>query len=177
MSLLNSDLTKEGYNHGIKHAEEGKAKDYTDMASSAKTWLHGNKAMDSYAKAYDTGYDHGLAKKHDVYSPSSSNATSGESMTSGQNIHTLADADAIEDFQAALAQFNRDLMEKTVDLKNFIQSMQQHSWDDENYLEFKQLFSRITHRVEGIEGSVIEQSMLPTLQAHIETIRQAQMKG
>lgn len=98
-------------------------------------------------------------------------------MTSGQNIHTQADADAIAVFQSALAQFNRDLVATTVDLKNFIQSMQHHSWDDENYLEFRQLFSRITHRVEGIEGRVIEQSMLPILQAHIETIRQAQMKG
>lgn len=175
MSILNSDLTKEGYENGINHAEDGKAKDYTGMVSSAKTLLHGSKAMDSYSKGYDTGYDHGLAKKHDVYS--SSNTTSGASMNSGQNIHTLADADAIADFQAALAQFNRDLVEKTVDLKNFILSMQHHSWDDENYLEFRQLFSRMTHRVEGIEGSVIEQSMLPILQEHIEKIRQAQMRG
>lgn len=133
--------------------------------------------MDSYAKAYDTGYDHGLAKKHDVHYPSSSDATSGATMNSGQNIHTLADADAIADFQSALAQFNRDIAERTIDLKKFILSMQNHSWDDENYLEFQQLFSRITHRVEGIEGSVVEQSMLPILQSHIDKIRQAQMKG
>ena len=98
-------------------------------------------------------------------------------MNTGQNIHALADANAISDFYAELSQFKRDFMDKTNDLQNFIISMQSNGWDDENYMQFRQLFSSITHKAAGIETSIIEQSMLPILENHIERIRKAQMKG
>jgi len=177
MSILNADNTKKGYENGLRDATENRAKDYTGLVSSLKSWLLGNKAMDSYVKGYDIGYENGLSKSHEIYYQPIIHSQSGVMMNTGQNIHTLADSDSISDFYNALSQFSKNLSDKTIDLKNFIVSMQSHSWDDENYLKFRQLFSRITHRVEGIEGSVIDQSMLPILQAHIDKIRQAQMEG
>ena len=177
MSIFNADNTKKGYENGIRDATINKSKDYTGLVSSVKTWLLGNEAMDSYVKGYDIGYEHGLAKSHDVYYQSNNTSKAGVTMNTGKNIHTLADSGAISDFYNALSQFSKDITDKTIDLKNFVVSMQSQSWDDENYMKFRQLFSRITHRVEGIEGSVIDQSMLPILQAHIDKIRQAQMEG
>lgn len=175
MSIWNSDDSKRGASDAAKDFKAGKDKNLRRMGASAKAMLYGADAMDSYAKSYHKIYDGELAKQHDIYYKDSSN--SGGNMSTGQNIHALADTNAIADFHSELSQFKRDLVDKTNDLQNFVMSMQSNSWDDENYMEFRQLFSNITHKVTGIEGSVIEQSMLPVLQNHIDKIRQAQMKG
>ena len=175
MSIWNSDDSKRGASDGAKDFKAGKDKNLRRMGSSLKAAVYGEDATDSYAKAYHKAYDGEQAKENEIYYPNPSN--SGVNMNTGQNIHTLADANAISDFHAELSQFQRDLVDKTNDLKNFVVSMQNNSWDDENYLEFRQLFSKITHKVIGIETSIIEQSMLPILQNHIEKIRKAQMKG
>jgi len=186
MSILSSDDSQRGAKDGSTHAKAGKDKNLRGMGNSLKFAVWGNDAADSYAKAYYKAYDGELAKKYDIYYDNSSNkgfgtgsgpSNSGGVMYTGQNIHALADTNAIADFHAELSQFKRDLVDKTNDLKNFIMSMQSNSWDDENYIEFRQLFSNITHKVTGIEGSILEQSMLPVLQNYIEKIRQAQMKG
>lgn len=175
MSIWNSDDSKRGASDAAKDFKAGKDKNLRRMGLSAKAALYGSDAMDSYAKSYHKIYDGELAKEHDIYYKNSSN--SGGNMSTGQNIHALADTNAIADFHSELSQFKRDLVDKTNDLQNFVMSMQSTSWDDENYMEFRQLFSNITHKVTGIEGSIIEQSMLPVLQNHIDKIRQAQMKG
>ena len=175
MSIWNSDDSKRGASDGAKDFKSGKDKNLRRMGSSVKAAIYGEDAMESYAKAYHETYDGERAKQYEIYYPNPSN--SGANMNTGKNIHALADANAISDFYAELSQFKRDFMDKTNDLQNFIISMQSNSWDDENYMQFSQLFSNITHKATGIEASIIEQSMLPILQNHIERIRKAQMKG
>ena len=175
MSIWNSDDSKRGASDGAKDFKSGKGKNLRRMGSSVKAAIYGKDAMESYAKAYHETYDGERAKQYEIYYPKPLN--SGANMNTGQNIHALADANAISDFYAELSQFKRDFMDKTNDLQNFIMSMQSNSWDDENYMQFRQLFSNITHKAAGIEASIIEQSMLPVLENHIERIRKAQMKG
>ncbi|ELY5178862.1 hypothetical protein SNE85_000724 [Vibrio cholerae] len=176
MSIFNSDDSKRGYEKGIADAEQGKDKNHLGMGLSAKFLLYGNDSSSSYVKAYDQGYLHGMAKQYGVFYPPSVTTTTGTAMQAN-NIHATANDEAIASFQEQVAQFGKQLAELTRELHNYIAFMQQGSWDDPNYLEFRQLFSRLTHRVEGIEHSVIQQSMLPVLQNHIEAIRAAQMKG
>lgn len=182
MSIWNSDDSKRGASDAAKDFKAGKDKNLRRMGSSTKAMLYGDAAMDGYAEGYHKVYDGLTAKQYEIYYKNSSGtdispSNSGGSMSTGQNIHALADTGAIAEFHAELSQFKCDLVDKTNDLQNFIMSMQSNSWDDENYMEFRQLFSNITHKVTGIESSIIEQSMLPVLQNHIEKIRQAKMKG
>ncbi len=92
-----------------------------------------------------------------------------------ENIHAVADADALEDFSHVLDQFRKDLMEKTAELKSLIDSMQSETWDDENYVEFTDRFSKLVANIENINSETVDQNMLPVLREHIEKIRQAKM--
>lgn len=175
MSIFNSDDSAHGYEDGIFDAENGKDKNYLGMIS-AKFFIYGEAAANSYSTAYDQGYMHGMAKKNNVFFPLGNTKSTGDCMIHKNNF-TIANADAIADFIDDLSLFNKRLSAVTKDMENYIIAMQNGTWDDNNYIEFRRLFARITHRAYGIEHSVIEQSMVPILQAYVEAVRKAQMAG
>ena len=174
MSIFNSDDSKRGYTDGISDAEAGKDKNLLGMMSP-KSIIWGDAAMDSYAKAYDQGYIHGQAKMNNVFSSQTQNHATNVTINIEPDF-TIADASAISDFSDELSQFGKQLSSITADMTNFLFSLQNGNWDDPNLSEFMQLFSRASHRIEGVENN-IQRSMIPLLQSYAEAVRKAQMGG
>jgi len=158
-----------GYDKGYNDGLANKHQIYSSMAKEP------NKG--DGPKAPNKGNNDGLVGKHQVFSSMPKGSYKGGNVSNFQTTHILADADSIESFSQLLSEFKTQLYEKTSDLKTYIDSMENNSWNDENYILFKEIFSAIRHKVDGIEGSIIDQSMLPKLQKYIEKIRKAQMKG
>lgn len=63
-TLTNSNEYDRGFKEGYADGMSGKAKDYHYV--SAKSFIHGDKSMDTYTQGYDEGYQLGMINKQGV---------------------------------------------------------------------------------------------------------------
>lgn len=179
MFLFDNDDTARGYKDGASDASRNNSKSYIKSGLSLKYWIHGTHVLNSYIDGYNQGYSEELSKANDVYysrtEKSVPNTPKEVAVSQGNNIKAVANADVIDQFYDELVRFNDALVEATSSLNNYIVSMENNTWADNNYYDFRQLFSKITHRVNGIDESVIKRSMLLLLKEHSDKVRKAKM--
>lgn len=60
MGLFNSNDYDRGYQDGYNDAIAGKEKSYLSSGMSAKFWLNGDSAIETYNQGYDEGYRIGM---------------------------------------------------------------------------------------------------------------------
>jgi hypothetical protein len=102
-SILNADLSQEGFTDGVKDGKNGNQRDAFPfkLIKNWRVWVYGNGATHSYIKAYNIGYIDGLRIKHDVYNNPNQN----------QRIDTNMSRDNYENHLRMLEGFQKKLLE------------------------------------------------------------------
>ena len=56
MGIFNSNDYRRGHKNGSRDAKKGKDMTFNGAGKSAKFWIHGKKALDTYCDGYKEGY-------------------------------------------------------------------------------------------------------------------------
>lgn len=103
-SLTNSNDYQRGWNDGHRAALMGKDKDYSRMGVSIKFVIHGSKALDTYTKGYNDGYESGIKEKNVIHKVQIiNNDTTMSNQQTGQNfLREIEGLKNLNDFLAIL---------------------------------------------------------------------------
>ena len=153
MSIFNSNDFKRGFKDGENDAIKDNDKSYAKSGFSLKFALHGDNAINTYIKGYDTGYLEGLKEKRIIRKveiiPNKTQAKIIKKTENKQNINTFFNnqnnnimslqkielqLEALYQLKAFLVEFEAELKEKHNQYNDRVHALKENGLPDEVYV-------------------------------------------